>query len=162
MGVMHWSDLMTKIHIAKGNIAQFSGDAIVEAHHKNHSDKDCGVGRAKLILDSDTFKKHVIKTIVPRWHGGKEREIEMLARSQIACLDKAAEAGASDVAFPVISTDYKDYPSREAADVAMSATALWIDHFGQTSSLQDVHFLCDDEDIRKSLEDALDNTGLSA
>lgn len=152
---------MTKIHIIKGNIAQFSGDAIVETHHKNHSDADCALGRAKLVLGSDAFKKHVIKTVVPKWHGGKEHEIEMLARSQIDCLDKASEVGASGVAFSSISKGYGDYPSREAAQIAMSATALWIDHFGHASSLQDVHFLYEDEAVGKNLEEALQDTGLS-
>lgn len=153
---------MTKIHILKGKIAQFSGDAIVETDHKNQNDKDCEFGRAKLVLEKDAFKNHVIKTIVPKWHDGKHNEIEMLARSQISCLDKAAEAGASEVAFPAISKDYAAYPARAVAQVAMSATALWIDHFGHTSSVKDVHFICDEETLCQSLQDALDDTGLSS
>ena len=153
---------MTKIHITKGNIAQFSGDAIVETLYENQDDEECTVGRAKLEIEPDAFKRHLIKTIVPKWHGGRHNEVEMLARSQIACLDRAAESGASGVAFSAISKDYDDYPSSEAARIAMSATALWIDHFGRTSSLKDVHFICDDEATRKSLENAFADTGLSA
>lgn len=153
---------MTKIHVAKGNINQFSGDAVVETRHENQSEVDCTIGRAKLIFNTDAFKNHVIKTIVPKWHDGKHNEIEMLARSQISCLDKAAKAGASEIAFPAISKDYATYPSRAVAQVAMSATALWIDHFGHTSSIKDVHFICDDETVCQSLQDAFDDTGLSS
>lgn len=153
---------MTKIHILKGKIAQFSGDAIVETHHKTHKDMDCEIGRAKLVLDKDAFKNHVIKTIVPKWDGGNHNEIEMLARSQISCLDKAAEAGASEVAFSAVSKAYSSYPLRAVAQIAMSATALWIDHFGHTSSIKDVHFICDDEQVCQSLQDAFDDTGLSS
>lgn len=153
---------MTKIHITKGDIAENSAQAVVETHYENQSDNDCSIGNAKLILEDDAFKKHVIKTIVPKWHGGDEHEYEMLARSQIACLDKASEAGISGVAFPANSKDYGDYPSQEAVKVAMSATALWIDHFGATSSLRNVHFICDSDAMRKRVEEALDNTGLSS
>ncbi len=153
---------MTKIHIVKGDIDPVPGQAIVETNYEDPFGGDVAVGCAKLVLDSDVFKKHVIKTIVPKWHGGQSREYEMLARSQIACLDKASEAGVSDVSFPVLSKNYGDYPRGGASEVAISATALWIDHFGDTSSLKNVHFVCDDDHTRQNLEDALDNTGLSA
>ncbi len=152
---------MTKIHISKGNIAQIFGDAFVEILCENHDEKDCEVGRAKLVIEPDAFKKHLIKTIVPKWHGGNHNEIEMLARSQIACLDKAAEAGVSRIVFSAKSNNYDDYPYSEAAYITMSATALWIDHFGPTTSVKDVYFICDDETMRKNLEDAFDDTGLS-
>lgn len=153
---------MTKIHINKGDISQYNGEAIVVSHHKNQRDKDCDLGSAKIVMGGNAFKKHVIKTIVPRWHGGDDREIELLARSQIACLDRAAEAGIKNVAFSAISRDYDEFPYYQAADIAISATALWIDHFGKNSSLEDVHFICDTDKLQRSLEVALDKAGLSS
>jgi len=61
--------------------------------------------------------KWVIHTVGPVWHGGRNREEELLAAAYRNSLEIAAELGAHSLAYPAISTGIYGFPQDKAAKV---------------------------------------------
>jgi O-acetyl-ADP-ribose deacetylase (regulator of RNase III) len=78
-----------------------------------------GDAKATPAFDLDPPVRHVIHTVGPVWHGGKEGEPGILEACYRRCLEVASEIGAKSVAFPAISTGVYGYPPELAADVAV-------------------------------------------
>ena len=55
------------------------------------------------------------------WHGGGQRDPELLAECYRDSLALAAEHGCRSLAFPAISTGVYGYPRRAAAEIAVTA-----------------------------------------
>lgn len=79
----------------------------------------CATGEAKITKAHRLPAKHVIHTVGPVWQGGLRGEPELLASCYRRSLELAAEAGASAVAFPSISTGVYGYPIERAAEIAV-------------------------------------------
>ena len=82
----------------------------------------CEPGGAKATRAGALPASHVIHAVGPIWHGGGEREAELLAAVHRRAIELADELGARTVAFPAISTGAYGYPVELAAPVAIAAT----------------------------------------
>jgi O-acetyl-ADP-ribose deacetylase (regulator of RNase III) len=82
----------------------------------------CEPGDAKATTGGGLPARHVIHAVGPIWHGGGEREAELLASCHRRAIELAEELGCVSVAFPAISTGAYGYPVELAAPVAIAAT----------------------------------------
>lgn len=81
----------------------------------------CDTGDAKMTAGYNLAAKYVIHTVGPVWRGGGQGEPELLASCYRHCLELAAAAGITHIAFPAISTGVFGYPTHMAATVALAA-----------------------------------------
>lgn len=79
----------------------------------------CPAGEAKLTRAYDLPCRYVIHTVGPIWHGGQQKEAELLANCYRNTLMLALEHGIHSVAFPSISTGVYAYPLEPAAKIAV-------------------------------------------
>ena len=106
-----------------GAIHRAGGPAILEECRQLGG---CEPGDAKLTTGGSLPAKYVIHTVGPIWRGGKQREPEILASAYRRSLEVAAAKGLRTVAFPSISTGAYGYPIRQAAQVALSTVANYL------------------------------------
>lgn len=99
----------------------------------------CDPGDAKMTDGYRLPAKHVIHTVGPVWHGGAQREKDVLASCYTSSLRLAADAGLSSIAFPCISTGIYGYPKELAAKVAVEAVR---DFLSREKSAMEVLFVC--------------------
>ena len=79
----------------------------------------CATGDAKITKGYRLPAKHVIHTVGPVWHGGKQGEPELLASCYLASLALALSHGVRTIAFPAISCGVYGYPMERAAKIAV-------------------------------------------
>lgn len=99
----------------------------------------CVTGDAKLTPGFDLKARFVIHTVGPVWRGGLAGESQQLAECYRRSLDLCAEAGATSVAFPAISTGAYGFPADKAAGIAVSAV---LEKLPETPSVERVVFCC--------------------
>ncbi|HKR79121.1 MAG TPA: O-acetyl-ADP-ribose deacetylase [Nitrospira sp.] len=80
----------------------------------------CRTGDAKLTKGYRLAARHVIHTVGPVWHGGRQGEPMLLASCYRRCVELAREHGLTTMAFPAISAGIYGYPLDEAASIAVS------------------------------------------
>lgn len=85
----------------------------------------CPTGEARLTGGHLLPARHVIHTVGPVWKGGTEGEADLLAACYRNSMALAAEAGATSVAFPAISTGVYGYPKDQAAKIAVHTIRDW-------------------------------------
>jgi O-acetyl-ADP-ribose deacetylase len=83
----------------------------------------CTTGAAKITGGYRLAAKHVIHAVGPVWHGGGDREEELLASCYRAALDLAAAHRLASIAFSAISTGIYGFPPDRAARIAVGTTA---------------------------------------
>ena len=83
----------------------------------------CPTGEARMTPGFDLPAAHVIHTVGPIWHGGRQGERELLAGCYANSLRLAAEAGLKTIAFPAISTGVYGFPADEAASIAVATVS---------------------------------------
>lgn len=139
-----------RLVVAKGDITEFEGDAIVNAANstllggggvdgaihraagpalldecrrvrRESYPSGLPAGKAVLTGAGALSLRGVIHTVGPVWEGGKAGEPETLAAAYRNSLDIAAKSGFESVAFPAISTGVYGYPKALAAKVAFAA-----------------------------------------
>lgn len=80
----------------------------------------CRTGDAKISSAYRLPSKHVIHTVGPIWQGGGQCEAELLADCYRNALHLAADHNLQSIAFPCIGTGIFGFPSRLAAEIAMT------------------------------------------
>ncbi len=86
----------------------------------------CETGDAKITSGGDLPARYVIHTVGPVYHGGGEREAELLASAYRRSLEVADQHGLARIAFPAISTGAYGYPLPEAARIALSTVRAYL------------------------------------
>src|SRR4051812_23857735 len=79
----------------------------------------CATGDAKATPAYALPSRWVIHTVGPVWRGGQAGEAALLASCYERSLSVAESLGATQVAFPAISTGVYGYPREEAAALAV-------------------------------------------
>jgi len=157
----------TKLVLLCGDITEQGTDAIVNAanpglmggggvdgaiHRKGGADilEECKVireiyypaglpaGQAVITTGGDLKVKKVIHTVGPIWHGGINKERQMLAQAYKNCLKVALDNGIKTISFPSISTGAYGYPVEKASKVAIRAV---IGFFRKNKGIEEVRFI---------------------
>jgi O-acetyl-ADP-ribose deacetylase (regulator of RNase III) len=102
----------------------------------------CPTGEARITSGYRLPAKHVIHTVGPVWHGGRQREPELLASCYRASLALAVQHGIKTIAFPAISCGVYGYPLGDAVTIAVRecANALTAER-----ALEKIVFACFDQ-----------------
>ncbi len=112
----------------------------------------CETGDAKLSPGFRLPARFVIHTVGPVWHGGRNREPELLASCYRRSIELALEAGVRSLAFPAISTGVYGYPKPEAAEIAVRTVHALV--CGAETTLEQVLF-CGFDTATTALNDAV-------
>jgi O-acetyl-ADP-ribose deacetylase (regulator of RNase III) len=115
----------------------------------------CPTGQAKLTKGYKLPAKWILHTVGPVWHGGMNREPELLANCYRNCFALAQEHGLRTLAFPAISCGVYRFPVDLAVEIAVRET---IAELGRNQALESVIFACFDERIYSSYKHALKET----
>ncbi len=99
----------------------------------------CATGDAKLTKGYRLPARFVIHTVGPVWHGGANREPELLAGCYRRSLEIAVAHGIRSVAFPSISTGVYGYPIEAAASIAVHTVQAVLQ---KNTGIQEVIFCC--------------------
>jgi O-acetyl-ADP-ribose deacetylase (regulator of RNase III) len=99
----------------------------------------CPTGGAKMTKGYNLPAKHVIHTVGPVWHGGGQREDELLANCYRNGLALAAHHGLKSIAFPGISTGVYRFPLKRAARIAVSEVRRFL---STNHTVERVVFVC--------------------
>ncbi len=157
---------MEKIKIIQSDITKLDVDAIVNAAnssllggggvdgaiHRSAGPEllaecrllnGCETGEAKITGGYNLTTKHVIHTVGPVWHGGKNNEETLLANAYTNSLRVAAENGCKTVAFPNISTGVYGFPKDKAAAIALITVK---DFCKKHTEIDMVYFVCFDRE----------------
>jgi O-acetyl-ADP-ribose deacetylase (regulator of RNase III) len=86
----------------------------------------CATGHAKITKGYNLPAQWVIHTVGPVWHGGNNREDELLASCYRSSLQLALEHKIRSLAFPAISTGAYGFPAERAADIAVRETMFFL------------------------------------
>ena len=125
-----------------GAIHRAAGPALLEECRTLNG---CATGEAKITKGYNLPAQHVIHTVGPVWHGGNDREDELLAGCYRNCLRLAREYGLRSIAFPAISTGVYGFPKQKAAAIAVRET---IKELAGNDQLEKVIFVCFDQDTK--------------
>jgi O-acetyl-ADP-ribose deacetylase (regulator of RNase III) len=135
-----------RIEIVEGDITKLDVDAIVNAANDRLAPgggvcgaihraagpelaKECAkiggcpTGEARITKGYRLKARHVIHAVGPVWHGGAQREDELLASCYTRSLALAVKHKLTSIAFPAISTGIYGFPPDRAARVAVKAIA---------------------------------------
>lgn len=113
----------------------------------------CPTGEAKITKGYRLKARHVIHTVGPVWHGGRNGEPELLQSCYRNSLELAAKHGLQSIAFPCISTGVYRFPADQAAEIAVESVRQFLE---TPSSIQTVIFCCFSEADRVKYETLLE------
>jgi O-acetyl-ADP-ribose deacetylase len=99
----------------------------------------CSTGQAKITPGYRLSAKYVIHTVGPVWHGGRDREPELLASCYQESLTLAVRNQIQTIAFPAISCGVYGYPIDLAAQVALETVYTFLE---RDDSIAGVSFVC--------------------
>jgi O-acetyl-ADP-ribose deacetylase len=112
----------------------------------------CPTGQAKLTQGYRLAARYVIHAVGPVWHGGGQRESDLLASAYRRSLELAERHAVRSIAFPAISCGIYGYPAGEAAHVALGTVQ---GHLRQGSGLERVVFACWDPVVFAAFNEVL-------
>lgn len=104
----------------------------------------CPTGEARITRGYRLPAKYVIHTVGPVWHGGRQREPQLLASCYRSSLALAAQHAVKTIAFPAISCGAYRYPVAEAVKIAVRECAGAV---AREPAFAKVLFACFDEDM---------------
>jgi len=136
--------------LERGDITTFTGDVIVNAANAALSGGGgvdgaihraagpellaecrtrgrCAPGGAVLTPGFNLAARFVAHAVGPVWRGGDAGEAELLASAYAESMDRAAEANATTIAFPCISTGVYRYPFDAAMAIAIDTVCAKLD-----------------------------------
>jgi len=142
-----------------GAIHRAGGKQILEECRKIVAKQGgCKTGEAVITGAGNLPQKFVIHTVGPVWEGGSSGEAEKLASCYVESLKLAVENGCKTVAFPNISTGVYSFPKKEAAKIAVTSVAEFLN---QNAEINGVVFVCFDDENKALAElelELLNNT----
>ena len=124
-----------------GAIHRNGGPAILEECRLiRQRDFPAGLPRGEAIITGagNLSAKHVIHTVGPIWHGGRENEAQVLSNCYRRSLELAKAKGLYSVAFPSISTGAYGYPIYGASGIALKTVKEFAE---REDSLAEVRFV---------------------
>jgi O-acetyl-ADP-ribose deacetylase (regulator of RNase III) len=138
-----------------GAIHRAAGPQLLEACRRLGG---CDTGGAKITPGFELTARHVIHAVGPVWHGGNEREDELLASCYRTALDLAAQNGLTSIAFPAISTGVYAFPADMAARIAVGTVVAEV--AANARGIAHVVFCCFSQDSAAHHRDAFEALGL--
>lgn len=164
-----------KIKLIKDDITKLETDAIVNAANRSllggggvdgaiHRSaghglleecktlNGCETGQAKVTEGYNLPAKHVIHTAGPVWHGGNNKEDELLASCYRESLSLAANNNCKSVAFPNISTGVYGFPKARAAKIAVKTVKDFLEENQLPAQLI---FCCFDDENQQLYQELL-------
>jgi len=102
----------------------------------------CNTGNAKITKGYNLKAKHIIHTVGPVWHQGKNNEEKLLSDCYHNSLLLATENKLHSIAFPNISTGVYHFPKQQAAVIAINTINNFFQH--NNSSVERVIVVCFD------------------
>jgi O-acetyl-ADP-ribose deacetylase (regulator of RNase III) len=168
-------DLAERLSIEQGNLVAYDVDAIVNAANSTllggggvdgaihraagpellaecRTLNGCAPGEAKITRGYRLKARHVIHTVGPVWHGGREDEAATLASCYRNSLQLAVANGLHTLAFPAISCGAFGYPIDEASAIAVNTVA---DFLVADRTLKRVHLVCFSNDVYAAYREVL-------
>jgi O-acetyl-ADP-ribose deacetylase len=166
--------MLNRIEIVKGDITKLQVDAIVNAANESllggggvdgaihravgpNLIKECRLlggcktGQAKITQGYNLPATWIVRTVGPVWRGGLNGEPKLLASCYQNSFKLAIENEIKTIAFPAISCGVYGYPIKEAAIVAIAATAAFLK---QNQTIEKVMFTCFSEEIYQTWKSA--------
>jgi len=157
---------MKQLKVTKGDITDFTVDAIVNAaknsllggggvdgaiHYEAGSQlleacktlNGCPTGEAKITPGFNLKAKYVIHTVGPVWREGVRNESELLKKAYSNSLKLAEENKLKSLAFPNISTGAYGFPKRLAASIAIGEVKKF---FLDNKYVKEISFVCFDDE----------------
>lgn len=126
-----------------GAIHRAAGPELLEECKKL---KGCVTGEAKITSAYELPSTWVIHTVGPVWHGGKDKEGDLLANCYRNSLMLAQKCFARTIAFPSISTGAYKFPIDQASKIAIREIRNFL---LENTSFEQVLIVCfDDETYR--------------
>jgi O-acetyl-ADP-ribose deacetylase (regulator of RNase III) len=116
----------------------------------------CATGDAKITRGYRLPARHVIHAVGPVWHGGNDREDELLASCYRRALELAQANVLSSLAYPAISTGVYRFPADRAADIVMATV---VNSLSTAPNVTKVIFCCFSRDSAQLHEEALTGFG---
>jgi O-acetyl-ADP-ribose deacetylase (regulator of RNase III) len=138
-----------------GAIHRAAGPALLEACRMLGG---CDTGSAKITSGFKLKARHVIHAVGPVWHGGNDREDELLASCYRTALDLAAQNDLHSIAFPAISTGVYAFPADMAARIAVGMVVAEV--AANARGITHVIFCCFTPDSAAHHRDAFEAAGL--
>lgn len=112
----------------------------------------CATGKAIITPGFCLPAKYIIHTVGPIWHGGEQREAELLASCYQSSLELAQQHGLASLAFPAISCGVYGYPIPQACKLAVQTLCETLPH---TPIVQKIIFACFDDAMVNAYQLAL-------
>lgn len=112
-----------------GAIHRRGGPTIMRETRQRYP-QGCPTGSAVISAAGDLPAKHVIHAVGPIWQGGAAGEPELLRSAYRTALDLARQNACRSVALPSLSTGAYAYPMDQAARVALSTSAEFLQEAG--------------------------------
>ncbi len=158
---------MNRIQIIEGDITKLEIDAVVNAANRALSGGGgvdgaihraagpellkycreigpCGIGQAKITPGFNLSAKYVIQAVGPVWHGGHKNEADLLASCYREALKLAQQHKVKTIAFPAISCGAYRYPIQDAARIALTEIAAFLE---QDQTIETVYVTLFDKKI---------------
>jgi len=157
---------MARIELIQGDITKLNVDAIVNAAnstllggggvdgaiHRAAGPEllnecrglgGCRTGEARITHGYRLPAQHVIHTVGPVWHGGRQGEDELLANCYRNSLKLAELNAVKSIAFPSISTGAYHFPIERASRIAVKSVR---EYLKGTRRIERAIFVCYSED----------------